>query len=292
MITTTDGQGPQAGGAHSERSVFALNAANGPMGFAVRPRWYGTDVISEDDGAEQGHRLYTKSAANKGPSPTHVGSSYQATPAGIRGRGSEGPPGIEISQEGPAVGSARHKSGRRAFGRELAEPGSSSPAPPASLGYAPSGPGCCCATTGLAHRGSSFDPDSPVGLHRTPQASRMSVAGVRDHHDHGLRGLLRPPPSTPTTRYSGYRNLAWAEPPGDLSEEVSKGDKTFTPRAQRGIAPYTTPDGDGELTLPGRKPDVRPANVGHLMTNDRDPWTPDGQRGVSRAFRTRSIHPA
>ena len=59
---------------------------------------------------------------------------------------------------------------------------------------------------------------------------------------------------------------------GDLTEEVAKGDRTFV----RELDPdrtYTTPDGQGSVTLPGRSL-LLVRNVGHLMTNpaihDRD----------------------
>src|ERR1700754_693182 len=63
----------------------------------------------------------------------------------------------------------------------------------------------------------------------------------------------------------GYRNWLGLNR-GDLTEEVGKDGKSFT-RVLNEDRTYTTPDGDGELTLPGRSL-MFVRNVGHLMTND------------------------
>lgn len=65
----------------------------------------------------------------------------------------------------------------------------------------------------------------------------------------------------------GYRNWLGLNR-GDLAEEVSKGDKTFT-RTLAADREFTRPEGPdaGPLTLPGRSL-MFVRNVGHLMTND------------------------
>jgi malate synthase len=95
-----------------------------------------------------------------------------------------------------------------------------------------------------------IDPSSP-SVHR--QGRRQGRrAGIRDHHDHGLRGFG----GRRRRRGQGARLPQLAGPErGDLVEEVAKGGKSFTRvlNPDRTFTrPHPTPDGSEELTLPGR----------------------------------------
>ncbi|MDT5241613.1 MAG: malate synthase, partial [Mycobacterium sp.] len=117
-----------------------------------------------------------------------------------------------------------------------------------------------------------IDPDSPVGA--------GDAAGIKDVVlESAITTIMDFEDSVAAVdaddKVLGYRNWHGLNR-GDLTEEVSKGDKTFT-RVLNEDRTFATPDG-GELTLPGRSL-LFVRNVGHLMTNDAIVFNADGEDG-------------
>ncbi|ART69804.1 malate synthase G [Mycobacterium dioxanotrophicus] len=226
---------------------FALNAANARWG-SLYDALYGTDVISEDDGAEKGSG-YNKIRGDKVIAyarkfldesvPLAAGSWSDAT-------------GLKIDEGQLLV----------TYGDDLS---TGLAAPDEFVGY-----------TGelgqpqwsvlLKHHGLHIeiliDPDSPIGA--------GDAAGIKDVVlESAITTIMDFEDSVAAVdaddKVLGYRNWLGLNK-GDLAEEVSKGGKTFT-RVLNADRTFTTPDGEGELTLPGRSL-LFVRNVGHLMTND------------------------
>lgn len=237
---------------------FALNAANARWG-SLYDALYGTDVISEDDGAEKGSG-YNKIRGDKVIAyarkfldesvPLAAGSWSDAT-------------GLKIDDGQLLV----------ILGDDLAESDDSS-RERSSVGLAT--PEEFVGYTGelgqpqwsvlLKHHGLHIeiliDPDSPIGS--------TDAAGIKDVVlESAITTIMDFEDSVAAVdaddKVLGYRNWLGLNK-GDLAEEVSKGGKTFT-RVLNADRTFTTPDGEGELTLPGRSL-LFVRNVGHLMTND------------------------
>jgi len=229
---------------------FALNAANARWG-SLYDALYGTDVIPEDDGAEKGTSYntvrgdkviaYARNFLDKA-TPLASGSWSDAT-------------GLEISQEDGA-GQLLVKLGDDETG--LA-------APEKFVGYtgelgSPQW-SVLLVNNGL-HIEILIDPDSPIGAGDKAGIKDVvlesAITTIQDFED-SVAAV------DAADKVLGYRNWLGLNK-GDLAEEVSKDGKTFT-RVLNQDRTYTTPDGEGELTLPGRSL-LFVRNVGHLMTND------------------------
>jgi len=225
---------------------FALNASNARWG-SLYDALYGTDVISEADGAEKG-TSYNRVRGDKviayargfldDAVPLASGTWDQATGLKI----DDGQLLIDLG-DGLSTGLAQPEK----FVGYTGELGS----PTWSV---------LLKNHGL-HIEILVDPDSPVGS--------TDAAGIKDVVlESAITTIMDFEDSIAAVdaddKVLGYRNWLGLNR-GDLTEEVSKGDKTFT-RVLNQDRTYTAPDG-GEITLPGRSL-LFVRNVGHLMTND------------------------
>ncbi|OZE95238.1 malate synthase G [Rhodococcoides fascians] len=229
---------------------FAINASNARWG-SLYDALYGTDAIPEDGGAEKG-TSYNKVRGDKviafarefldeaAPlsSGSHVGTTKYVVDTSATGAAS-----LTVTlADGSTVG--------------LADPAQ-------LLGYqgAPDAPTAIL----LVHNGLHFeiqiDPQSPIGA--------TDAAGVKDVLlESAVTTIMDFEDSVAAVdaddKVLGYRNWLGLMR-GDLTEEVSKGGKTFT-RSLNQDRSYTAVDGS-ELTLHGRSL-LFVRNVGHLMTSD------------------------
>jgi len=224
---------------------FDVNAANARWG-SLYDALYGTDVISEVDGAEKGDG-YNKVRGDK-------------VIAYARNFLDEAVPLATGSYSD--VASLKVQDGRLivAFddGREttLARPQQ-------FVGYtgeAATPESVLLANHGL-HIDIQIDPESPVG--KTDKAGikdmilEAAVTTIMDFED-SVAAV------DADDKVLGYRNWLGLNK-GDLAEQVTKGGETFT-RVLHEDRRYSAPDGS-EMTLPGRSL-MLVRNVGHLMTND------------------------
>lgn len=230
---------------------FALNAANARWG-SLYDALYGTDVIPEDDGAEKGES-YNKVRGDKviayarrfldEAAPLASGQWNEATGLRI----DDGQLLVDLG-DGNSVGLATPEQ----FVGYTGDLGS----PQWSV---------LLRNNGL-HVEILVDPESPVGS--------TDAAGIKDVVlESAVTTIMDFEDSVAAVdaddKVLGYRNWLGLNR-GDLTEEVSKGGKTFTRRLNEDrtyTRPNPGPDGPSELTLPGRSL-LFVRNVGHLMTND------------------------
>ncbi|MFN8102809.1 MAG: malate synthase G, partial [Mycobacterium sp.] len=224
---------------------FALNAANARWG-SLYDALYGTDVIPETDGAEKGDS-YNRV---RGDLVIAYGRRFLDDAAPLAS-GSW----ADVTRLTVADGQLQAET----------EDGTTCLADPARFagytGDAESPASLLLVNHGL-HVEIVIDPDSPVGA--------TDRAGIKDViMESAITTIMDFEDSVAAVdaddKVLGYRNWLGLNK-GDLAEEVSKGDKTFT-RVLNADRTYTRPDGAEELTLPGRSL-LFVRNVGHLMTND------------------------
>src|ERR1700712_4476899 len=223
---------------------FALNAANARWG-SLYDALYGTDVIPEDDGAEQGSS-YNRVRGDKviayarkfldGAVPLASGSWADATGLSIE----DGQLQVALGQDSAGLASPEKFLGYRG---ELGSPNWA----------------VLLVNHGL-HIEILIDPESPIG--------KTDAAGVKDVVlESAITTIMDFEDSVTAVdaddKVLGYRNWLGLNR-GDLSEDVNKDGKTFS-RKLNADRTYTT--ADGEFTLPGRSL-MFVRNVGHLMTND------------------------
>lgn len=241
---------------------FALNAANARWG-SLYDALYGTDVISEDDGATK--------------VPPGESSGYNP----VRGDKVIAYARKFLDESVPLANGAWTEV--KAFavkdGALVVTLGdgleTTVAAPGEFVGYTgdPESPSSVL----LAHHGLHIeiliDPSSPIGA--------TDAAGIKDVVlESAVTTIMDFEDSVAAVdaddKVLGYRNWLGLNR-GDLAEEVSKDGKTFT-RTLAADREFTGPDG-ATVTLPGRSL-MFVRNVGHLMTNDAILYGAEGDEGA------------
>ncbi|MDL9937256.1 malate synthase G [Gordonia sp. ABSL1-1] len=224
---------------------FALNAANARWG-SLYDALYGTDVISEADGADKG----TSYNQVRGDKVIAYAKAFLDEAVPLENCSYTDVTGFAVADGGLVV--------------TLADGSTSTLADPAAF---------------VGYRGETSAPSSILlrhnGLHLDIEIDSASPIGSTDPA--GIKDVVMESAITTIMDFEdsvaavdaddkvvGYRNWLGLNR-GDLAESVSKGGKTFT-RTLNGNRVYTGPDGT-DFDLHGRSL-LFVRNVGHLMTND------------------------
>ncbi|MGV1873768.1 malate synthase G [Agrobacterium rosae] len=229
---------------------YALNAANARWG-SLYDALYGTDAISDDDGAEKG----------KGYNPKR-GAKVIAWARDFLDRSAPLANGNWSSASGIKIVDGTLQIALDGTWTALANP-----AQFACFGGEASAPSTLLLEKNGLHVEIVIDPSTDIGRNDAAGISDVilesALTTIMDCED----SVAAVDADDKVVAYSNWLGLMR----GDLTEEVAKGGSTFTRRlnADRN---YTAPDGSA-LTVPGRSL-MLVRNVGHLMTNpavlDRD----------------------
>lgn len=230
---------------------FALNAANARWG-SLYDALYGTDVIPEDDGAEKG-TSYNKVRGDK---VIAYARKFLDEAVPLESGSWAGATGLSVDDAQLKIATADGSVG-------LADPDKFA----GYTGELGSPDWSVLLVNHGLHIEILIDPQSPIG--------KTDSAGIKDVVlESAVTTIMDFEDSVAAVdaddKVLGYRNWLGLNK-GDLSEEVSKDGKSFT-RVLNEDRTYSTPDGEGELVLPGRSL-LFVRNVGHLMTNDAILWS-------------------